>query len=83
MIWSAAVFLPCPGRGMGYVVCMQPVPWPEPDPQIAAAVAAVFGSRKAERPLPVLIRERLADEQFAAAFGIRGKPGWSPSRLRW
>jgi transposase len=70
---------------MGYVVCMQPVPWPEPDPLIAAAVAAVFGAGKAERPLPVLIRERLgqwlADEQFAAAFGIRGKPGWSPSRL--
>ena len=70
---------------MGYVVCMQPVPWPEPDPQIAAAVAAMYGARKTERPLTVLIRERLgqwlADEQFAAAFGIRGKPGWSPSRL--
>jgi transposase len=66
-------------------MCMQPLPWPEPDPQIAAAVAVVFGAGKAERPLPVLIRERLgqwlADEQFAAAFGIRGKPGWSPSRL--
>ena len=66
-------------------MCMQPAAWPEPDPQIAAAVAAVYGARKAERPLAVLIRERLgqwlADEQFAAAFGIRGKPGWSPSRL--
>ena len=33
----------------------------------------------------MLIRDRLGewlrDEQFAAAFGIRGKPGWSPSRL--
>ena len=25
--------------------------------------------------------EWLADEEFAAAFGIRGRPGWSPSRL--
>jgi hypothetical protein len=70
---------------MGYVVCVQPVVWPEPDPQIAAAVAAAYRGRKAERPLPVLIRDRLgqwlADEQFAVAFGIRGKPGWSPSRL--
>src|SRR5690242_14948488 len=66
-------------------MCVQPVPWPEPDPQIAAAIAAMYGARKTERPLTVLIRERLgqwlADEQFAAAFGIRGKPGWSPSRL--
>lgn len=66
-------------------MCMQPAAWPEPDPQIAAAVAAMYGARKTERPLAVLIRDRLgqwlADEQFAAAFGIRGKPGWSPSRL--
>ena len=64
---------------------MQPVPWPEPDPQIAAAIKAMYGSRKTERPLAVEIRDRLgqwlADEDFAAAFGIRGRPGWSPSRL--
>src|SRR6266704_1101880 len=34
---------------------------------------------------PVLVRDRLGewleDEKFAAAFGIRGRPGWSPSRL--
>ncbi len=33
----------------------------------------------------MLIRDRLGewlgDEDFAAAFGIRGRPGWSPSRL--
>jgi transposase len=66
-------------------MCMQPVPWPEPDPQVAAVVGAMYGARKTERPLAVLIRDRLgewlADEQFAAAFGVRGKPGWSPSRL--
>jgi transposase len=64
---------------------MQPVPWPEPDAQVAAAVRAIYGSRKAGRPLAVEIRERLgqwlADEDFAAAFGIRGRPGWAPSRL--
>ena len=64
---------------------MQPVPWPEPDPQVAAAIEAMYGSRKRERPLAVEIRDRLgqwlADEDFAAAFGIRGKPGWPPSRL--
>jgi transposase len=66
-------------------MCMQPVPWPEPDPQIAAAITAMYGSRKTERPLAVEIRDRLgqwlADEEFAAAFGIRGRPGWPPSRL--
>jgi len=66
-------------------MCVQPVPWPEPDPQVAAAIAGMYGSRKTERPLPVLVRDRLGewlgDGQFAAAFGIRGKPGWPPSRL--
>src|SRR3954447_13903855 len=36
-------------------------------------------------PLPVTIRDRLGelfpDGQFAAAFGVRGRPGWSPGRL--
>ncbi len=64
---------------------MQPAAWPEPDPQIAAAIAAMYGSRKTERPLAVEVRDRLgqwlADEDFAAAFGVRGRPGWAPSRL--
>jgi transposase len=64
---------------------MQPAAWPEPDPQVAAAIEAMYGSRKTERPLAVEIRDRLgqwlADEDFAAAFGIRGRPGWAPSRL--
>jgi transposase len=65
-------------------MCVQPVPWPEPDPQIAAAIAAKYRGKR-PRPLAVLIRDRLGewlhDEDFAAAFGIRGRPGWSPSRL--
>ena len=64
---------------------MQPAPWPEPDPQVAAAIGAMYGARRTARPLAVLIRDRLGqwlgDEAFAAAFGTRGKPGWSPSRL--
>ena len=63
---------------------MQPAAWPEPDPLIAAAIAAKF-SGKRPRPLAVQVRDRLGqwleDEQFAAAFGDRGRPGWSPSRL--
>lgn len=46
---------------------------------------AMCGARKTERPLAVLVRDRLgqrlADEKFAAAFATRGKPDWSPSRL--
>ena len=64
---------------------MRPVPWPEADPQVAAAIGAIYGSRKTERPLAVQARDRLGewlgDEAFAAVFGVRGRPGWSPSRL--
>jgi transposase len=85
MIWFAVAASPRPGRRIGYVVSMQPAVWPEPDPQIAAAIKAMYGSRKTERPLAVEIRDRLgqwlADEDFAAVFGVRGRPGWSPSRL--
>src|SRR6516162_2726940 len=42
-------------------------------------------SRKTEPPLAVTVRDRLGewlrDEEFAAAFGVRGRPGWPPSRL--
>ncbi len=61
-----------------------PQPWPEPAPQLAEAVAAMYRGKR-ERPLPVLVRDKLggwlADEQFAGAYGVRGKPGWPPSRL--
>src|SRR6266853_6312082 len=84
MIWPAVVLPPRPGRGSGYVMCVQPVPWPEPDPQVVAAVAAMYRGRR-EGPLPVVVRDQLgewlADEQFAGAYGKRGKPGWPPGRL--
>jgi transposase len=64
---------------------VQPAPWPDPDPVVAAAIQAMYGSRKTEPPLAVTVRDRLGewlhDEDFAAAFGVRGRPGWSPSRL--
>ena len=87
MILPAAVFPLVslgPAAEIGYVMCMQPAAWPEPDPLIAAAIAAKY-SGKRPRPLAVQVRDRLGqwlqDEQFAAAFGNRGRPGWSPSRL--
>ena len=65
-------------------MCVQPACWPEPDLRIAAAIAAKYPGKR-PRPLAVLIRDRLGewlrDEDFAAAFGTRGRPGWSPSRL--
>ena len=62
---------------------MQPQPWPEPSDEITTAVRRMYRGRRA--PLPVVIRDELgelfADERFAAAFGVRGRPGWSPGRL--
>ena len=64
------------------LMCVQPSPWPEPAPEVAAAVRAVY---RRQPPLPVTIRDRLGelfpDAEFAAAFGARGRPGWSPGRL--
>ncbi len=68
-----------------HVMSMRPVPWPDPDPVVAAAIGAMYGSRKTEPPLAVSVRDRLGewlrDAVFAGAFGTRGRPGWSPSRL--
>jgi transposase len=62
---------------------MQPEPWPEPDPQVAAAVRAIY--RRKEFPLAVQVRDMLGevfpDEQFLDLFGVRGRPGYSPGRL--
>ena len=61
-----------------------PQPWPQPAQQLAEAVVVMYRGKR-ERPLPVLVRDKLgewlADEQFAGAYGVRGKPGWPPSRL--
>lgn len=66
------------------MVSVQPQPWPEPAPEIAAAIRAMY-SGKREVPLPMGVRDQLgelfADAEFAAGFGQRGRPGWSPGRL--
>lgn len=62
---------------------VQPAPWPRPSKEIVAAVRGMYRGRRA--PLPVVIRDELgevfADKAFAVAFGVRGRPGWSPGRL--
>src|ERR1022692_1620563 len=66
------------------VMSVVPRPWPQPAPEIVAAVAVMYRGKR-ERPLPVMVRDQLgewlADEQFAGAYGKRGKPGWPPGRL--
>ncbi|GAA3610747.1 hypothetical protein GCM10022419_114700 [Nonomuraea rosea] len=63
---------------------MQPMPWPEPAPEVAAAIRAIYRGKR-QVPLPVRVRDELgevfADESFAGAFGREGRPGWSPGRL--
>jgi transposase len=61
---------------------LKPVPLPEPDPLIAEAVRESW-PRPGDQPLAVAIRDRLGsgwlkDEDFAPAFGARGRPGYSP-----
>ena len=43
-----------------------PQPWPLPVPQVAEAVAAMYGGKR-ERPLPVLVRDKLGP---VAAFKL-------------
>ena len=62
---------------------VRPESWPQPSPEVAAAVRSMYGKRRA--PLAVVIRDVLgevfADADFGAGFGVRGRPGWSPGRL--
>ena len=62
---------------------MEPLPWPEPAPEVARAVRVKNYGRAV--PLPVAVRDRLGelfpDELFAEAFGVTGPVGWSPGRL--
>jgi len=65
-------------------VSVQPQPWPEPAPEVAAAIRAMYGGKR-EVPLAVAVRDRLGelfpDVEFATAFGQCGRPGWAPGRL--
>ncbi|MGW2207646.1 transposase [Streptomyces sp. NPDC001774] len=62
---------------------LQPQVWPE-IPELTARVAWAAAGR-GEVPLPMWVRDELgelfADAEFAEAFGVRGRPGWSPGRL--
>jgi hypothetical protein len=60
---------------------VQPRPWPEVPEQTVSVARAAFP----KGTLAMRVRDELpglfADEHFAAAFGVRGKPGISPGWL--
>ncbi len=62
---------------------MSPRSWPEPSPEIAAAVRKIYARR--EPPLAVAVRDQLPevfpDAEFSQAFGTRGRPAFSPGLL--
>src|SRR3954468_19021402 len=75
MIGQRPAFPCSPGRGGG----------PAQGPVSPGAPGRGVMLMSLRPPLPVTIRDRLGelfpDGQFAAAFGARGRPGWSPGRL--
>ncbi|MCW2929540.1 MAG: putative transposase [Actinomycetia bacterium] len=79
MIFVRSPFLAWPQNGV--VMSMQPRPWPDV-PELTARMAR---SSSPKGNLAMRIREELgevyADARFAAAFGVRGRPGISPGQL--
>jgi hypothetical protein len=73
--------VPHPGRGEEVSMSVQPREWQEVPQQTAAVARAAFP----KGTLAMRVRDELpglfADEQFASAFGVRGKPGISPGQL--
>src|SRR3954470_15557676 len=65
------------------LMSLQPRAWPEPAPEVAAAVRATY--RRRQPPLPVTIRDRLGelfpDGAVAAPVRARGRPGRAPGRV--
>jgi hypothetical protein len=63
---------------------IHPRSWPEPAKEITQAIKAIYRGKR-QAPLPVRVRDELgelfADAEFAGAFGVEGRPGWSPGRL--
>lgn len=51
---------PDAGRGLEPVMSVVAQPWPQPAPQLAEAVAAMYRGKR-ERPLPVLVRDKLGE----------------------
>jgi len=62
---------------------IRPEPWPQIPEATARAARAAAG--RGAVPLAMRVRDELgelfADGEFAEAFGVRGRPGWSPGRL--
>ena len=84
MIFSAVALplvLPLAWPQNGVVMSMQPRPWPDV-PELTAKMAR---SSSRQGNLAMRIRDELgevyADARFAAAFGVRGRPGISPGQL--
>lgn len=67
--------------GLGCVVSLQPRPWPVVPEMTVRVARAAFP----KGCLPIRVRDELGavfeDEVFAAAFGVRGRPGLSPGQL--
>jgi transposase len=82
IVWRSGLSVPRPWDG-AWVMSVQPMPWPEPAPEVVAAVRVAY--RRREPPLAVAVRDRFGelfpDAEFAVGFGVRGRPGWSPGRL--
>jgi hypothetical protein len=66
------------------------LPRPQDGARNVCPAAARAGDRRGDcgdvpgetgAPAAGYVREWLADEQFAGAYGVRGKPGWPPGRL--
>jgi transposase len=76
-----AVAFPFAWPQNGVVMSMQPRPWPDV-PELTARMARASSPKG---NLAMRIREELgevyADARFAAAFGVRGRPGISPGQL--
>src|SRR6266496_1144921 len=51
---------PVCGRRMERVMSMQARPWPEPAPEVTAAVRAMYRGRKRELPLAVAVRDKIS-----------------------
>lgn len=62
---------------------MQPRPWPKV-PELTVQVARAAAAR-GPYPLAMRVRDELgelfSDTEFAEAFEVRGRPGWSPGQL--
>jgi hypothetical protein len=60
------------------VVSLQPGPWPEVPEMTARVARAAFPKGCLAIRVRAEFGPLFADDQFAAAFGVRGRPGWSP-----